>query len=186
MAFVVVYDANALYGNTLRDLLIRIGISGMVHAKWTNEILDEMLENLGKNRPDIRPETLERLRDLINNSIRDCLVENYSSLIEGLDLPDPDDRHVLAAAIKVGAQVIVSSDKGGFPAKYLENWDIEKKEPDEFVLDQIDLHDWKVWSIVQQIADSRTNPPTSVEDVLDELENAGLTESVTALRATSY
>lgn len=53
MAFVVVYDANALYGNTLRDLLIRIAQAGLVQARWTNRILDETLRNLASNRPDI-------------------------------------------------------------------------------------------------------------------------------------
>ncbi|HLI35922.1 MAG TPA: hypothetical protein VKV80_01080 [Streptosporangiaceae bacterium] len=74
MAFIVVYDANVLYPDTLRDLLLRIAQSGMVQAKWSNEILDEMLGSLGKNRPDIPPERLSRLRGLMNAAVRDCLV----------------------------------------------------------------------------------------------------------------
>jgi len=50
MVFIVVYDANALYPNTLRDLLIRVGQAGLVQVKWTNEILDEMLRVLCRNR----------------------------------------------------------------------------------------------------------------------------------------
>jgi hypothetical protein len=56
MAFIVVYDANAMYGNTLRDLLIRIGRVGLVQAKWTEDILDEALGSLARNRPDITQE----------------------------------------------------------------------------------------------------------------------------------
>jgi hypothetical protein len=66
MSFIVVYDANVLYGNTIRDLLLRIAQTGMVQAKWTEEILDEALGGLAKNRPDITPEKLQRLRELIN------------------------------------------------------------------------------------------------------------------------
>jgi len=88
MAFIVVYDANVLYPNTLRDLLIRIAQAGMVQARWTSEILDEMLGALGKNRPDIPPERLDRLRGLMNAAVRDCLVSGYEPLIEGLKLPD--------------------------------------------------------------------------------------------------
>jgi predicted nucleic acid-binding protein len=117
MAFVVVYDANVLYGNTLRDLLIRIAMTGRVQAKWTNQILDEMQRNLGANRPDIPPEKLGNLRRLMNSAVRDCLIEDYETLIEGLKLPDPDDRHVLAAAIRAGAQVIVTSNLKDFPAE---------------------------------------------------------------------
>lgn len=63
MAFVVVYDANVLYGNALRDLLIRLARSGVVQAKWTDQILDEALTNLAAKRPDIPIEKLARLRN---------------------------------------------------------------------------------------------------------------------------
>jgi hypothetical protein len=99
-----------------------------------------------------------------------------------LKLPDPDDRHVLAAAIKAGAQTIVTSNLKDFPADALAAWNVEAKSPDDFILDQIDLDDRIVWACVQQIVDSRVNPPETVEDVLDALENAGLVESVAALR----
>lgn len=183
MAFVVVYDANVLYGNTLRDLLIRLAMSGRVQARWTNQILDEMQRNLGANRPDIRPEKLGNLRRLMNSAVRDCLVEGYEPLVEGLKLPDPDDRHVLAAAIKAGAQVIVTANLKDFPASVLASWGIEARSPDDFILDQIGLDGRIVWACVQQIADSRNNPPETVEDVLDALEAAGLVEAVAALRA---
>lgn len=183
MAFSVIYDANVLYGNTLRDLLIRLAMMGRFRARWTNGILDEMLRNLAANHPEIAEEKLLRLRRLINSTVRDCLVEDYEPLIEGLKLPDADDRHVLAAAIKAGAQVIVTSNLKDFPADHLAQWDITAKSPDDFVLDQIDLDGRVVWACVQQIADSRDNPPATVEDVLDALEKAGLVESVAALRA---
>jgi hypothetical protein len=89
MPFAVVYDANALYGNAQRDLLIRIAQSGLVQVKWTDQILDEMLSNLGKKRPDIPAEKLGSLRDLMNKAVRDCLVTGYEPLIESLRLPDP-------------------------------------------------------------------------------------------------
>lgn len=127
MAFTVVYDANVLYPNTLRDLLLRIAQSGTVQAKWTNAILDEMTAALRRNRPDIPAEKTERLRELMNKAVRDCLVSGYEPLIEGLKLPDPDDRHVLAAAIQAGAQVIVTRNLKDFPAAGLEPWNIEAK-----------------------------------------------------------
>lgn len=116
MPFIVVYDANVLYPNTLRDLLIRIAQQPhLVQAKWTSEILDEMLGALRKNLPDITEEQASRLRDRMNGAVRDCLVEGYEPLIEILELPDPDDRHVLAAAIKATAQVIVTRNIKDFP-----------------------------------------------------------------------
>ncbi|MER7367696.1 PIN domain-containing protein [Nonomuraea wenchangensis] len=178
----MVYDANVLYGNTLRDLLIRLAMTGQIQVRWTHGILDEMQRNLAANRPDIPWEKLEKLRRLMNSAVRDCLVEGYESLVEGLKLPDPDDRHVLAAAIKAGAGVIVTSNLRDFPPEHLAPWHIETQSPDDFVLNQIDLHGRIVWACVQQIADSRTRPPETVNDVLDALERAGLVESVAALR----
>ncbi|MFI0355369.1 PIN domain-containing protein [Actinomadura sp. 9N407] len=182
MTFVVVYDACVLYGNTQRDLLIRIAQSGLVQAKWSNAILDEMQRNLATNRPDIPAEKLARLRALMNRAVPDVLVEGHEPLIESLKLPDPKDRHVLAAAIKAPAQMIVTSNLRDFPAGMLAPWDVEAKSPDDFVLDQIDFDDRVIWACVQQIVDSRSNPPETLDDVLDALERAGLVESVAALR----
>ncbi|HTU04789.1 MAG TPA: PIN domain-containing protein, partial [Trebonia sp.] len=86
MPFTVVYDAEALYGNAHRDLLIHIAQHGLVQAKWTDEILDEMFRNLGKNRPDIPEERLSRLRGLMNAAVADCLVTDYEPIIEILEL----------------------------------------------------------------------------------------------------
>jgi predicted nucleic acid-binding protein len=182
MAFIVVYDANAMYGNTLRDLLIRIGRAGLVQAKGTEDILGEALGNLARNRPDITQKKLARLRELINGAIRDCLITGYESLIEGLKLPDPRDRLVLAAAIKAGAQVIVTANLKDFPAELLAPWNIEAKSPDDFVLDQISIDDRTVFACIQAIADARNHPPESMDDVLGQLERAGLVESAAALR----
>lgn len=116
MAFIVIYDANVLYPNTLRDLLIRIAQQPhLVQAKWTDQIIDETLRALQKNRSDITEEKAGRLRELINGAVRDCLVTGYQPLIEALDLPDPDDRHVLAAAIKVNAQAHRDQEPEGLP-----------------------------------------------------------------------
>jgi predicted nucleic acid-binding protein len=182
MTFVVLYDACVLYGNTQRDLLIRIAQSGLVQAKWSNAILDEMQRGLAANRPDIPAEKLARLRALMNRAVPDVLVEGHEPLIESLKLPDPQDRHVLAAAIKAPAQMIVTSNLRDFPAAMLAPWNVEAKSPDDFVLDQIDFDDRVIWACVQQIVDSRSNPPETIEDVLDALERAGLVESVAALR----
>jgi hypothetical protein len=125
MSIPVLYDACVLYGNEVRDLLIRIAISGMARAHWTGEILDE----------------------------------TFGNLIEGLKLPDPGDRHVLAAAITAGAAVIVTSNLNDFPAEALEPLGIEARTPDDFVLDQIGLDEGTVRDCVHQIARGRTRPP---------------------------
>jgi predicted nucleic acid-binding protein len=185
MPFVVVYDANVLYPNALRDLLIRIAIAGLVQAKWTTEIIDEMRRARLRTNPDLDPENLERQVKLINDSVADCLVKGYEPLMTGLKLPDPDDVHVLAAAIKSGAQVIVTANLKHFPAEYLAEFNIEAKTADDFVLDQISIDDRVVFACVQDIANSRHRALCTAQDVLTELENNGLVASVAALRSPS-
>lgn len=183
MSFVVLYDANVLYPSTLRDLLIRVAQAGLVQAKWTDQILDEVFDNLAANRPDLDAQRLARTRELMNRAVRDCLVTGYEALIDAIELPDPGDRHVLAAAIKARAQVIVTRNLKDFPSAVLEQWDMEAKSADDFILDQIDLNRDAVYGAVQRITDSRGNPPATFSDVLAMLERDGLVESAAALRA---
>ncbi len=158
MSFVVLYDANVLYPSTLRDLLIRIAQAGLVQAKWTDQILDEVFGNLATNRPDLDPRRLARTRDLMNRAVRDCLVTGYEPLVDALDLTDPNDRHVLAAAIKARAQVIVTRNLKDFPSTVLEEWDMEAKSADAFILDQIDLNPDSVHGAVQRTPRSAHTP----------------------------
>src|SRR5262245_39324122 len=116
MPFIVVYDASVLYPSALRDLLIRIAQMGLVQARWTEEILDETFNALMRDRPDLDPARLDRTRTLMGTAVRDWKVVGYEPLVDALKLPDPDDRHVLAAAIRARAQVIVTANLRHFPA----------------------------------------------------------------------
>jgi predicted nucleic acid-binding protein len=183
MPFIVIYDANVLVGNTQRDFLVRIAQTGLVQAKWTHRILDEAMAAVHKSRPEIDPDKLARLKDLMIGAVPDSIVSDHEALIEGLHLRDAEDRHVLAAAIKAGAQVIVTADKDFVPED-LAPWDVEAKHPDDFVLDQIDIDGRRVWACVEQIAISRKRRPETVEDVLTQLERSGMVSAVAALRTT--
>jgi hypothetical protein len=77
MSLIVVYDACVLYTSTLRDLLIRIAQARLVQARWTDQILDEVSDNIGKNRPDLAPDRPIRTRNLMNAAIPDVLVMDY-------------------------------------------------------------------------------------------------------------
>jgi hypothetical protein len=115
----------------LRDLLIRVAIGHKVRAHWTDQILDEVFENLIENRPDLDRVKLARTRVLMGKALPDAKVTGYESLVPALELPDPDDRHVLAAAIRAGAQMIVTSNLKDFPPECLSPFAIEAKGPDD-------------------------------------------------------
>ena len=104
----VVLDANVLYPAPLRDSLMHLRLTRAFQAHWTNQIHDEWTRNLKRVRPEITNAQLQRIRDLMNHHARDALVTGFEKRIRGLTLPDPDDRHVLAAAIHVSATHIVT------------------------------------------------------------------------------
>lgn len=140
MRFVVVYDACVLYPAPLRDLLMWLANTGLFAARWSDQIQDEWVRNLAAKRPEIA-EQLSRTVALMNQAVPDAVVTGHEPLIEALTLPDPDDRHVLAAAIRVGAQLIITNNLKDFPGDYLATFGIEPVHPDEFIVQQFDLHE---------------------------------------------
>ena len=114
--FIVFYDANVLYPAQLRNLLMHLALIGVFRAKWSAEVHEEWIRNLLINRADLTRTKLERTRQLMDKAAPDALVRGYEHLIPGLALPDPNDRHVLAAAIRAGASVIVTCNLADFSA----------------------------------------------------------------------
>lgn len=118
-SFTALYDACVLYPAPLRSLLMYLAMTDLLRARWTDAIHEEWMRNVQNDYPDITRQKAERIRDLMNAHAHDCLVTGYEDLIEALVLPDPNDRHVLAAAIRAGADVIVTSNLADFPAGIL-------------------------------------------------------------------
>jgi predicted nucleic acid-binding protein len=182
MAFVVLYDACVLYPAPLRDLLVRLANTGIVRARWSDAILDECFRNILEQRPELKPAALERTRELMKQAVPDCMVTAYEALIDGVVLPDPDDRHVLAAAIRVGAQAIVTFNLRDFPEDRLAQYEIEAQHPDDFVLHTIDLAPGIVTKVISEQAAALKNPPRTVGELIDTLRDQGLVRSVAKLR----
>jgi hypothetical protein len=177
-----VYDANALYPAPLRDLFIRLAHAGLVRARWTEEIHDEWVRNVLADNPALSPDRLARTRSLMNEAVRDCLVIGYEDLIESLTLPDPDDRHVLAAAIRADAEVIVTFNLKDFPPSVLSGYNIEAQHPDDFVLVLFELAPGPVCAAVKRQREGLRNPPKTAEELLAALESQGLPHAVALLR----
>jgi len=177
-----VFDACVLYPAPLRDLLMHLALTDLFRAKWTEAIHEEWMRSLLEKRSDLTREQLERTRQLMNAHVRDCLVTDYEDLIPTLTLPDPDDRHVLAAAIHSNAEVIVTFNSGDFPPKILETWQIKAQHPDDFVNDLLRLAPQLVCVAAKRQRASLKNPPMSVDDFLAALERQGLAQTVATLR----
>jgi predicted nucleic acid-binding protein len=179
--FTVVYDACVLYPAPLRDFLMWLGLSGAFRARWSRTIHDEWKRNLLANRPDLNKEQVDRTADLMDRAIPDGLVEGYEELVAGLSLPDPDDRHVLAAAIRCGASVIVTFNERDFPQDRLAPFGVEAQHPDEFVDNLLDLDPAAVVSSAQRQRAQLKNPSIDAERYLDILRRQGLVQTTKLL-----
>jgi predicted nucleic acid-binding protein len=180
--FTALYDANVLYPAPLRDLLMRLALQDLYRAKWTAAIHEEWMRNVLLNRPDLSREQLERTRQLMDANVRDCLVTGYECLIPALVLPDPDDAHVLAAAVHGGANIIVTFNLKDFPAAILAPHGIEAQHPDEFITNLIGLNAPKVIQAVRGQRAGLRNPPRTADELLDILLQQQLPETVRLLR----
>lgn len=176
------YDANVLYPADLRNLLMHLALTGLFRAMWSASVHEEWTASLLRNRPDLTREKLERTRALMDEHARDALVTGYEDLISGLQLPDPGDRHVLAAAIRGRADVIVTMNLKDFPAEIVAPFGIEVQHPDDFVLHLLHLAPGTVMAAATAHRRSLRNPPKSVIEYLDTLERQGLTQTASFLR----
>ena len=184
--FTAGYDANVLYPAPLRDFLMHLALTDLFRARWTDDIHDEWIRSVLRDRPDLTPEQMTRTKELMNAHVRDCVVKGYRQLIPGLELPDADDRHVLAAAIRCRADVIVTFNLDDFPAEAVARYGIEAQHPDEFVLHLLDLNSGKVCAAAERHRLSLKNPPKTPAEYLDTLLTQGLPQSVATLRELCY
>ena len=136
--YTAVLDANVLYPALLRDVLLSLADADLYSAKWSVHIRDEWTRSLLRDRPGMGVQ-IAAAAQAMEDAIPDCLVSGYEHLIEGLKLPDPDDRHVLAAAITGHADAIVTWNEKDFRREVPEPFGIEVQTPDEFVLNQLML-----------------------------------------------
>jgi predicted nucleic acid-binding protein len=171
--FKVVLDANVLYPFTLRDTLLRAAAADLFQVYWSEEILEETRRNLLKSA-GLREEQAERLLRTMNEAFPEAIVAGYEPLVAAMK-NDEKDRHVAAAAVKAGAQVIVTANLDDF--RNLPDG-IEAQSPDEFLSDLIDLDADAVIELLNEQAAALKKPPHTFDELLD-----GLARSVPAFVA---
>lgn len=180
--YTVVYDACVLYPAPLRSLLIYLAMTDLYRARWSRQIHEEWMRSLLAQRSDLSWEKLERVRELMDEHTRDAVVEGFEPLINGLKLPDPNDRHVLACAIHSGAEAIITFNLKDFPDAIVADYDIRAIHPDEFLSDMMALSPGDVIQAAQRHRKSLQHPPFDVDEYLGLLLNQRLPETVSELR----
>lgn len=181
--YTALLDACVLYPLAMTDALLSLATAGFFAAQWTTRIEDEWIRSIEKQRPDLFGKLVTR-RDSMRDAIPDWEVPEaaWSSLVKGITLSDPDDAHVLAAAIAGHADCIVTSNLKDFPSITLQGYGIEVIDPDTFIINQWDLDPVNAIAAFKRMRARRKKPQSSPEDFAYALEIGGLPTTAERLR----
>ena len=174
-------DANVLYSAPIRDIFLQLARDNLFQVRWTKAIQDEWTNALLKRSRHINQEALRRTLNKMDEAFRDAVLSGYEHLVDELNLPDPDDRHVLAAAVSGRCTVLVTQNLKHFPAVSLERFPIKVQLPDDFMLEMLLKNPVRFCSSVRTILARLRNPQYSVEEYLANLKQAGLSKTACEL-----
>jgi predicted nucleic acid-binding protein len=162
--FIVLLDANVLFPFSLRDTLLRAAAAGFYQVRWSSQILDEVTRNLVSTGV-MSDDKARRLRAVMEDAFPDAAVSGYEHLVSAMKNHEKD-RHVAAAAVKAGAQVILTSnlqDFGDLPEG------IEAQSPDVFLCNLFELDPERFVDLLREQAAALLNPPMTFEELLGRL-----------------
>lgn len=182
--FAAVLDTCVIYGGLRRDLLLTMSAHGVFRAVLSDDLLDEIeyveerkLQELGT--PDDEAEArARRLVEQMRNAF-EVLDQSRVDLIGEVGLPDPDDEHIVAAAVAGGADVIVTDNLRHFPEEKLPDG-LRVQGPQTFLHDMVTVHPHGSVLALQEMARRRGDPPQTEADIIDLLLVKGLAQSETA------
>jgi len=179
--FTCVIDTNVIYPIEIRDLLLWFAHFDLFTPKWSKHIFDEWIKVM--KQKGVKDDEIEKRIANVNFAFPDAFVKNYENLIDNLSLPDEKDRHVLAAAIKTNANIIVTNNLKDFPSEYLLDFGLSAKGVDDFFTDIIDLDPVKAVRAFKKLVLNRRNPDLDEFEVLNILRNQGLIETANYLHS---
>ena len=155
---------------------------GLFKARWSATINDEWTRNLLKNSPQLDSTKVQRTVQLMSDAVRDWEVTSFQGLVPSVSLPDENDRHVLAAAVKANADAIITLNLKHFPESSLSPHGVEALHPDDFVLDLLDLNAHQVLEAARLCWQRRRKPPLTWDQYLESLKRSSLPQSAEKLR----
>jgi predicted nucleic acid-binding protein len=170
----VIADANVLYAAPLRDLLMELALAGLIRLHWSRRIEEEWTRALIANRPDLGADHIARTATLMNAVIPDAMVEVAGDALEAIHLPDPDDRHVVAAALAADAAVILTFNTSDFPEQDYDGKAVSAVHPDVFLSSLAAVFPERFVAAAARIRARLKAPPVSVSQYLTGLAKLGL------------
>lgn len=173
--FTVILDANVLYPFLVRDVLLSLAAAGLYRPRWSRDIMDEWSSKLIETHPDLQVKITETIAKM-EEAFPEATVEGYEDLIPTLHLPDENDRHVLAAAIKAGASVIVTENTKDFPPEILSKYELETRTADEFAVDTFQLYVTDALDAIRKMRERHKKPPHNADELIVALVARGLVD----------
>lgn len=162
-------DACVLIPAALCDVLLRCAAAGLYRLFWSEDILDEVERNLVEHGMTTAGGAARRIAAMRGAFPEAMIARAGYAHLQDVMTNHPKDRHVLAAAVAAGAQVIITQNLHDFPPAALEPFNIEAQSPNHFLVSLFDLDRELVVAIIREQAADLTDPPLSVDDVLDAL-----------------
>jgi len=181
--FPAFFDTNVLYGALLCDYVLELADRRLFRPLWSDDVLFELSKNLVKNGEN--PELVQKRVSTMERHFADACVEGYSDLIPTMT-NDEKGRHILAAAVRGGAEVLVTFNVKHFPLVALEPFDLEVVHPDDFLLDQLDLHNANALRALVDLAEGYGSPSMTIDDLLRALARAGVPRFADEARSRIY
>lgn len=172
--FAALLDACVLVPVALTDTLLRLAEYELYRPLWSARILEEAQRAVTAIHPEVDPERISRRFRQMDAAFPDASLDGWQPLQVSLELPDRDDRHVLAAAIAGRADVIVTANVRDFPAEVLRDYGLEALSPDQFLLDHLDLAPGMVIRAVREQARATQQPALTAEALLGILDRCGV------------
>jgi predicted nucleic acid-binding protein len=173
--YTALLDACVLFPIAMTDSLMSLATAGLFAAKWTTRIEEEWTAALEERRPDLKGKLAVR-RDSMRAAVPDWEVPEsaWQALAANLELPDPNDTHVLAAAIAGHADCIVTANLRDFPVNAVRPYGIEVVDPDRFIINQWDLDPIVAIAAFKRMRSRWKKPEATAEDFAEALERGGL------------
>lgn len=179
MAFPAFFDTCALYGSTLSDLFLWLAEGGAFRPLWSEGVMKELRKNLVDAGHDA--DLVDKRLGTMRMAFPDAMVSGYEDLESGMTC-DPKDRHILAAAVRVNADVLVTFNLKDFAESSTEHYEIEVVHPDVFLLDQLDLYPKLTLDSLAFLTRIYEAPSVTMNELLEMLERSGVPRFVEEAR----
>lgn len=170
-------DANVLHPAFLRAALLWFADARLLRPVWSKDVLAEWRRSVRRRHPDMDDGKLDRLQEIFTSPFPDAEVSDYAAFIDAVELPDADDRHVLAAAIVGRCNGIITCNLKHFPVDIVSKFGIEVVHPDEFIVNIIDLDENKAIAACKRHRQAMGISRITAEQYLERFEICGLIQA---------